>query len=113
MLKLNLTYIFKIRGVKNHYGFIKKLGFSHDVSHRLAQGQTLGVKMRHLEALCLALHCTPNDLMEFEDADNRTDANHPMQKLKRDTSALESMDQLRKLPIEKIKELQKLMKEMT
>lgn len=112
MLNLNLNYIFEIRGIKNRYGFIKKLGFSHDVSHRLAHGQTLGVKMRQLEALCLALHCTPNDLMEFQDKDNKASADHPLQNLKRDRATLDSMDKLRKLPIDKIELLQKMMDEM-
>ncbi len=112
MLKLNLSYIFQIRGIKNHYGFIKQLGLSHDVSHRLAQGQTLGVKMRHLEALCLALHCTPNDLMEFDDSDSRISSEHPLQALKRDAATMETMEKLRKLPLSKIKKLQEVMEEL-
>jgi DNA-binding Xre family transcriptional regulator len=112
MLKLNLNYIFKIRGIKNTYGFIKKLGFSHDVSHRLAQGQTLGVKMKQLEALCLALHCTPNDLMEFEDTEGKVRADHPILNLKRDKEMVESIEQLRKLPLDKIKQLKRLMEEI-
>ncbi|UXP34040.1 helix-turn-helix transcriptional regulator [Reichenbachiella agarivorans] len=112
MLKLNLEYIFRIRAIKNPYGFIKKLGFSHDVCHRLAHGQTLGVKMNQLEALCLALHCTPNDLMEFKDLDNKVSSDHPMNALIRDSATLDSMDKLRKLPLDKIELLQKMMENL-
>jgi DNA-binding Xre family transcriptional regulator len=112
MLKLNLSYIFKVRGITNSYGFIKKLGFSNDLSHRMAKGETLGVKMKQLEVLCLALHCTPNDLMEFENTDSKTPADHPILSLKRDNDTVESIEQLRKLPLDKIKQLRKLMEEV-
>lgn len=112
MLQLNLSYIFNVRGIKNPCGFIKKLGFSHDVCHRLAHGQTLGIKMKQLSALCIALHCTPNDLMEFDGRDQLLSADHPLQSLVRDNAAIESMEKLRKLPLDKIKQLQRMMDEI-
>jgi hypothetical protein len=68
--------------------------------------------MNQLTALCIALHCTPNDLMEFEGKDQQLTADHPLKSLVRDTAAMESMEKLRKLPFDKIKQLQQMMDEI-
>jgi hypothetical protein len=58
-----------------------------------------------VKTLCTALHCTPNDLLEYSAGASPIDNNHPLQNLKQDNSSIESMDKLRKLPPEKLAHL--------
>lgn len=93
------------------YSFMRKLGLSRDVARRLVDETTAGIKIAHLEKLCIALNCTPNDLMAYEDT-NSLAADHPLQQLKRNKDDLANMQKLRKLSPEKIAMLGKLLDEM-
>ena len=105
MLKLNLIYMMRLRGISSPYSYMKKLGFSHDIARRLALNQAVNFNMNHMEKLCVALYCTPNDLLDYVGESNMTDANHPLHGLKRDNTDLESLDKLSKLTPDKLDQL--------
>ncbi|MEQ8364384.1 MAG: helix-turn-helix transcriptional regulator [Cyclobacteriaceae bacterium] len=105
MIILNLAHIMKLRGIAVPYSFMKRLGMSHNVASRLSKNQATNLNLKHVNSLCIALHCTPNDLLEYQPGTTPIDDKHPLNTLKKDSSSLDSMEKLRKLPPEKLKQL--------
>lgn len=66
MFILNVRRILRLRGVEKHYNFLVNLGFVPATANILLSSQAQRVKLEHLEKLCLALNCTPNDLIEWQ-----------------------------------------------
>ncbi|MEO9853220.1 MAG: helix-turn-helix transcriptional regulator [Reichenbachiella sp.] len=112
MLKLNLNHIFTLRRIKKPYTYLKSLGFSHDVAHRLVNHKVSGLKMYQIEKICQALYCTPNDLFEWDGTGQTFDPNHPLSTLKRNEEHLKGLDLLEKLPMSKMTELKNLLDDM-
>lgn len=108
MIRLNIDYIFAMRGIKQKFTFIRKQGLSHEVSHRLANNDTQSINLRHLTKLCEVLHCTPNDLLDHSE-DSSLPPNHPLSALKKDMTHLESLRKLQTLPPEKMDALKEWM----
>ncbi|MGL1887639.1 MAG: helix-turn-helix transcriptional regulator [Reichenbachiella sp.] len=109
---LNVSRLLTIRGIQKPYNYLINLGLSHKVVHRMLSNKAVGIKMYQLEKLCLSLHCTPNDLMTWEEGNQSVGADHPVMKLvDRSTDSL-TVEQLRKLPLEKLDLLKEVLKEM-
>ncbi|MCV9389087.1 helix-turn-helix domain-containing protein [Reichenbachiella ulvae] len=108
MLRLNISRVMRIRGIRNPYKFLRDQGISHAVVNRLLSGKSKGVKMDQLQRICLALHCTPNDLMEWDNAQSSLSDEHPIQELVRVDDNF-SLEDLRKLPLEKLRELEEML----
>jgi DNA-binding Xre family transcriptional regulator len=70
MFILNVKRILRLRGVEQHYKFLLKLGFTHATAKILLSSRAQRVTLEYLERLCIALNCTPNDLIEWQ-ADNQ------------------------------------------
>ncbi|MEQ1554641.1 MAG: helix-turn-helix transcriptional regulator [Ferruginibacter sp.] len=71
MLTLNLTPIFKARGIEKPYTFLVKAGIAAHTAHRILNSKTRVFRLDHIEILCTTLLCQPNDLLLFT-ADNNT-----------------------------------------
>ena len=54
MLKLNLAYLFKVRGVKSAFGFLRKIGFTHYVAYSWSSERRKNLHIEHLTKLCIA-----------------------------------------------------------
>lgn len=54
----------RLRGVDNHYEFLRSLGFVKSTARKVINDEPFIVKLEQIEALCIALNCTPNDLLE-------------------------------------------------
>lgn len=109
MIKINLNYIFTARGIKKPYSFLTDLGFSHSVAHRFANGKASGIKTYQMELLCRALYCTPNDLIEYTHEGQPLPDDHPLHSLKRDSKDFQSLELIRKLPLEKMEQFREAM----
>ena len=105
MLYLNIGRVMKIRGIENHYRLLIDLGITPQSSRTLLGDEAMRISFEHLEKVCLALNCTPNDIIEWQP--NQAQANPEAQaliKLKRDES--EDLSKIMKsLPIEKFDEI--------
>lgn len=108
MLTLQVSRVLRIRGIQKPYNYLRKLGLSHNVVHRMLSGKSAGIKMDQLQRICLALHCTPNDLMHWDGGQTSIAADHPIQKLTKKEDAA-TMDYLRKLPLEKMEQIRELL----
>lgn len=67
MIKLNVLSLLEARG-KSKYWLYKQLGMSYQNFSRMVNNQTKSIRYDNIEAMCLLLNCTPNELfvMDFE-----------------------------------------------
>lgn len=112
MLKWNFTRMCKMRGIEKPYSFFIKLGISHTVASNMATNKTDKILLRHLNTVCIALNCTPDDLMEWIPGSKAQDKpNTALFTLKPDTKSDDAAALLRALPASKLEELAKLLRE--
>lgn len=64
MIKLNVLDLLEKQG-KTKYWLYKQLGMSYQNFNKMIQNQTKSIQYENIEALCLLLNCTPNDLLIF------------------------------------------------
>ena len=64
MLKLNVISLLEKNG-KTKYWLYKQLGMSYQNFSKMIHNETKSIRYENIEAMCLLLHCTPNDLFEF------------------------------------------------
>ena len=51
---------------KSRYWLAKQVGISHPTVKRLCDNNSGGIKFEIIENICVALDCTPNDIMILE-----------------------------------------------
>lgn len=68
MLKLNVIELLNEKG-KTKYWLYKQLGMSYQNFNKMVNNETSSIKYENIEAMCLILECTPNDLFIFTDED--------------------------------------------
>ncbi len=112
MLKLNVKYIATLRGYPKAYAFMMKIGFTHNTAQRLAAGNARNITLDTLEKICIALRCTPNDLLDWQAGEQAVAADHPIHALSRDTSRLKNLEQLKNLPFDKLERLNDMIGKM-
>ena len=54
----------------NRYELAAKTGLSYPGITKIYDGKTKRISLDTIEILCRALHCTPNDLLVFDDGAN-------------------------------------------
>ncbi len=63
MVKLRAKELLAAKG-KTKYWLYKQLGMSYQNFNRMINNETKSIRYETIEALCLLLDCTPNDLFE-------------------------------------------------
>ncbi len=67
-----------------------------------------GFKLNHMELICKALFCQPNDLLQWMPDKNEILAdNHPLQKMKQEETYDNWQKTLATIPLEQLKEVAK------
>ena len=61
MIKLDVLHLLEKNG-KTKYWLYKQLGMSYQNFNMMINNQTKSIRYENIEAMCLLLHCTPNDL---------------------------------------------------
>jgi len=108
MLSLNLTPIFKARGIEKPYTFLVKAGFSHYTASTIINSKPKALRLGHIELLCTALLCEPNDLFLWTPDKNKVYAeNFPLLKFKTSGSANNWKETLAHMPFNELKEATK------
>lgn len=110
MLTLNLTPIFKARGIEKPYTFLVKSGFTSHSANQIINSKTRVFRLDHIELLCEVLNCEPNDLLLWKpEKDKVYSENNPLKKLQSDEATENIIETLSKLTykelIEKSKDL--------
>ncbi len=62
MMKLNVLQLLEQQG-KTKYWLYKQLGMSYQNFSRMVNNETKSIQYENIEAMCLLLNCTPNDLL--------------------------------------------------
>ncbi|MBE0649427.1 MAG: helix-turn-helix transcriptional regulator [Bacteroidales bacterium] len=109
MLHYNFTRMFKARGVERPYSLMIKAGIGSDLATRMKKNQVRILRMETLEKVCLLLHCTPNDVMEWTPDGNETEEkDQPLNRLRRtQNKVIDITRSLNSLPLEKLEEIGK------
>jgi len=64
MIKNKAAELLKSKG-KTKYWLYKQMGMSYQNFGRMIDNQTKSIKYDNIEALCVILECTPNELFEI------------------------------------------------
>ena len=110
MLKVNILRVCSIRSINKPLSFFRNHGFSSASATRMAGGTMNSFSLETVEKLCLALNCTPNDLLEWVPSkDMATNTTHSLNSLKRNEALLNSVSQLvNSVPLEKLERIQEI-----
>ncbi len=83
MLITNINKLLKLRGITKPKNFLMENGFSNTTAYNITHYRFTTLTLDKVEKLCIALSCTPNDLLEFKpDPNSSIPENHPLNKLK-------------------------------
>ena len=106
MLIIDIRHVLKLRGIDQPYKFLVKNGFTPSTASRWANNSVGYIRPKHLETLCVALNCTPNDLCTWlPDTKMPLAGHHALNSLVR-TEPTPSLTELaRDLPPEKLAQL--------
>jgi DNA-binding Xre family transcriptional regulator len=66
MMYFNFSKLFKLRGISKGTKFLEKHGLSYNQAYRMLYYRSSETHLKLLEKVCLALNCTPNDLIEWK-----------------------------------------------
>jgi len=66
MIRLKVIEKLESKG-KTKYWLYKQMGMSYQNFSRMINNKTKSIKYDNLEALCVILECSPNELLEFSD----------------------------------------------
>lgn len=66
MVRLNVLSLLEQAG-KSKYWLYKQMGMSYQNFSRMVNNQTASIRYENIEIICLTLHCTPNELLVFDD----------------------------------------------
>ena len=79
MLYLNLHHVFKIRQIERPYSFLVKIGIAPQTATKILNDYMHVMRLSHIELICKALYCEPNDLLAYkQDANNPLPEYHPL-----------------------------------
>lgn len=65
MLKLRVLELLEEQG-KTKYSIYKQLDMSYQNFNKMVNNQTASIRYENIEALCVLLNVTPNELFEFD-----------------------------------------------
>ncbi len=112
MLQLKVRKLLKLRGIDKHMKFLLENGFTYSVTYNICNLRRNSISLRSIEKLCVALSCTPNDLLEFHPAkDSPLPDSHPLNKLK-PSDTFNLFEVTKDIPNEKIPELKSAIEEI-
>lgn len=88
-IKFKLDEVLRQRG-QSLYWLSRETGVSYTTLWRFTKDRALGMNFSTLEKVCLALDCTPGDLMELgpEDKEKNTARKMPARPVRRTSSLL-------------------------
>jgi DNA-binding Xre family transcriptional regulator len=109
MFILNVKRILRLRGIEKHYKYLLGLGFVPATANILLSSTAQRVTLEHLERLCLALNCTPNDLIEWQPNNTQAvAATHSINGLKkRNLNAM-----LSEVPVDKFEQIADILQDL-
>lgn len=106
MLKFNLKTYLQLRNVNKPRTFLINLGIYHGTARKILSGEMDTLQLRHLENICRALRCTPNDILEWmPDPQRPVDESHPLYQLASNKNLNRLLEKIGKLSVEELERL--------
>ncbi len=65
MIQLRINELLQSKGVRFPFRWLRKLGITHSTAHTLLSGKAHRISMAHVNDICAAINCTPNDLYAY------------------------------------------------
>ena len=113
MLKFNVKRILALRGIEKRPAFLVKHGFTYQLATKFLHYDSPTVKVAHIERLCVALNCTPNDLFEWKaDANTVLPETHSLNALQKAEKTLNLQQLVKDIPSDKLALIEKLFEEL-
>jgi DNA-binding Xre family transcriptional regulator len=113
MLYFDIRRVLELRGIDKPYTFLIKNGFVSQTATNMVNNRLGRIIPEQMEKLCLLLHCTPNDLFDWDDDKKSVVAdNHPLRTLIKEKSAPPISEMVRDLPVEKLGQLAALIDDL-
>jgi DNA-binding Xre family transcriptional regulator len=110
MLYFNLQAIFTARQIERPYTFLVKMGMAPHTATRILNGNMQVLRLNHIEMLCKALYCEPNDLLAYkQDSNNPLPDNHPLLKLLPNNNDINWQDQLKTMPLNQLNKISSML----
>lgn len=112
MLYYNFKTILELRGVTKPFGYLRKNGFSQNISYRITSEEPGSLHLKVVERVCKLLNCTPKDVLFWKpDKPEDDNPNHPLYSLKKDLSeSYNIIKAMGKIPVSDAKRLIEEMK---
>lgn len=102
MLKYNLKRMLSDRSILKPVGHLARFGINKSTASRILSGRLSTVKLSLIEKLCIALHCTPNDLLEYTPDEKIKTTDHPLTKLIRNQQSIKVTELLKDIPVDEL-----------
>jgi|SRR5690606_37095861 len=100
MLKYNIKRLTTNRSIQKPINYLHKHGFTYPTAKRVLFGTFASLKPAQIENLCIAFHCTPNDLFEYTADEKITTPNHPLTTLIRNQETKKVTELLNDIPLD-------------
>lgn len=111
MISLNLHRIMLQKGITRSYNHLRKLGLTHSMAKQYVAGTHKTMMFKDMEKICISLHCTPNDLLEWRktEKDPELPDTHPLKVLHHSETTANINQLLINANPEKLMEVQRLL----
>ncbi len=112
MLTFDFNRILKARGIENPTKFLIKNGFSPNTASKIVHNRHSSINLVQIEKLCLLLHSTPNDLINWTPNPGESNyENQPLMTLLKSNTAFQLSKVINSIPLNKLSEIEKLINE--
>lgn len=102
----------RLRGVDDQYNFLAKLGIAKSSVRKILDNEPFEIKLEQIEAICLALNCTPNDILEWrQNASQNVSETHSLNNLKR-SGDKDLPKLLNEIPLEKFEQIAGILQDL-
>lgn len=109
MLTVDLSTLFNARGIKRGFTFLRNLGLSSTVAHRLLHEDAKSIRLDHIFKICKELQCSPNDIIRLDGATLLAE-DHPLQRLKKlPEEDIDIIEEINGVPLNKLAELKEVL----
>jgi len=95
-----------MRGIEKPIAYLVKLGFSQHTANKISTGMIKELNVSHIEKLCRALKCVPDDLFEWTGNEENAEGNL-LERLRRNKVNLNLNEKLAGMTLDEITELMK------
>ena len=105
MMYFNFEKLFKLRGITNGTSFLQKRGMTYYQARSNVHFNRSDNFFRNLEKVCLALDCTPNDLIEWKPSKAEDDVKGAALQRIRASEGIDLHEAIKGVPMDRLGEV--------